>query len=221
MKFNLGELINRQKSMPASPAKQPSVSANNQTAPVGWVSVWTIPELTNSSEQEKEEITVEPDESQPDNESWLVPAPDSDLPESGIVWYAGEDPGEPVSMEDLRSDSAFLHKRKEVLVACLRGENHFDYDGLSPLGAHCIKQLVAWMEANKDSSVDLSGVNLEGVNLSEADLRGLDLSGANLTSANLEEVELCGANLRGASLRCANLKGANLQEANMLGANLT
>ena len=227
MKYNSGESTNPSNNPSPGPC-QPSVDYTagvfNRPGPVGWVLVWTIPEPTNNLEQEKEETTVEAAESPPDNESWLVPAPDADLPESGVVWYAGEDPGEPVSMEDLSSDSAFLHKRKEILVACLLRETQFDYDGLSPLGAHCIKQLVVWIES-QSGRLDLRGADLSDANLCGADLTGANLYGANLNGANLDwaslrEADLRGAYLSGAELSWANLTGADLRGASLCGAEL-
>ena len=217
------------------PKQQPSVTGDD-SAPVGWVTVLKLAEPSPADpqagpeegpEESPEENPEEnPAETKLDSEDWLRPSPGSPLPESGEVWVNGEDNDHAVSLAEVTAvDPSFEEKRKHILAACLRGESNFDYDGLSPLGAHCCKQLVIWLQTSDRNQWNLEDANLRGANLARANLKDVDLSGvtlylANLTAANLEGANLGGANLRGAHLGGANLGGANLTGADLGGANL-
>ena len=86
--------------------------------------------------------------------------------------------------------------------------------------------IMAWRQAHRGETLDLSGANLSGANLRDANLTGANLSAANLSDADLSDAYLSDANLRDANLRDADLRdadlsGANLSEANLSGANLS
>ena len=210
------------------PKWQPSVSLYS----VGFVTVLKLTEplpadpQAGPEEGPEESPEENPAETKLDSEDWLRPSPGSPLPESGEVWVNGEDNDHAVSLAEVTAvDPSFEEKRKHILAACLRGESNFDYDGLSPLGAHCCKQLVIWLQTSDRNQWNLEDANLRGANLARANLKDVDLSGvtlylANLTAANLEGANLGGANLRGAHLGGANLGGANLTGADLGGANL-
>jgi len=235
----------------AKPKQQPSVTGDD-FAPVGFVTVLLLTETPTADpqvgpEESPEESPEEnPAETKLDSKDWLLPSPGSGLPSSGLVWVNGEDNDHAVSSAEVTAvDPSFEEKRKHILAAYLRGESNFDYDGLSPLGAHCCKQLVIWLQTSDSkqwnlrranlyganlyganlSGANLYGANLIAVNLSGANLRNANLEGANLTNANLEDadltgLDLTGADLTGAYLKCANLKGANLRNAFLTGAGL-
>ena len=208
--------------------QQPSVDSDNIYNPVGWVTVLTLtePPLAESqagSEEGRGEGPEESPEENPaetklDNEDWLRPSPGSPLPESGEVWVNGEDNNRAVSLaEVIELDPAFEEKRKHILVAYLRGERNTDYNGLSPLGVHCLMQLVSWLETSDSNQWDLEGADLRGVDLGNVDLRGMNLEGADLEGARLVHTNLRGVNLRGANIKGADLSYADLREAEMRG----
>ena len=205
------------------PKQQPSVDSDNDSALVGFVTVLTLAEPQADSEESPEE---NPAETKLNSEDWLLPSPGSALPESGLVWVNGEDSDHAVSLAEVTAaDPSFEEKRKHILVACLRGESHFDYDGLSSLGVHCLKQLVIWLQISDRKQWNLDGAWLKEANLSGADLKGVSLRGAKLEDAKLEDADLScadlsGADLEGAWLNYVNLKGANLEGAHMAGATL-
>ena len=210
------------------PKWQPSVSLYS----VGFVTVLKLTEplpadpQAGPEEGPEESPEENPAETKLDSEDWLRPSPGSPLPESGEVWVNGEDNDHAVSLAEVTAvDPSFEEKRKHILVACLRGESNFDYDGLSPLGAHCCKQLVIWLHTSDRKQWDLEGADLGGANLAGLDLRGwrlqyLNLRGADLGGANLEDSVQLGTDLRGANLGGANLRGVKLEGANLGGANL-
>jgi uncharacterized protein YjbI with pentapeptide repeats len=230
------------------PSRQPDVESGDDSTQVGWVQVLklTEPPLTygysgpeeSREESPEESLTENPAETQLNSEDWLFPSPDSGLPESGEVWVNGEDNDQVVELADVTSiDPSFEAKRKHILAACLRGESDFDYDGLSPLGVHCLKQLVIWLQTSDRKQwnlfgmdmqgMDLTGANLQGVKMANAKLakvkmRGVNLEGASLEGVDLEGADLEGANLEGAKLAAwdTNLKGVNLAGANLLGVEL-
>ena len=200
------------------PKRQPSVSLDS----VGFVTVLKLTEPlpavaeADSEESPEESLTENPAETKLNSEDWLLPSPGSALPESGLVWVNGEDNDHEVSFAEVTAvDPSFEEKRNHILVACLRGESNFDYDGLSPLGAHCCKQLVIWLHTS-----DRKQWSLRGADLISADLRGASMAGVALTGANLRDANLTGANLKGANLTGANLVGADLKEAEMHSAGL-
>ena len=208
--------------------QQPSVDSGDDSAPVGWVTVLTLtePPLAESqadSEEGPEESPEEnPAETKLDSKEWLLPSPGSALPESGLVWVNGEDNEHAVDLATITSiDPSFAAKRKYILAACLRGETDFDYDELSTLGVHCLKQLVVWLQTSDRKQWNLEGANLTHVNLRGTNLRGVNLEGANLSNTNLTDADLTDVNLRGANLRDANLGYVNLTGADLTGADLT
>ena len=195
------------------PKQQPSVTGADN-ALVGFVTVLLLTEplpadpQAGPEEGPEESPEENPAETKLDSEDWLLPSPGSALPESGLVWVNGEDNDHAVSLAEVTAvDPSFEEKRKHILAACLRGESNFDYDGLSPLGAHCCKQLVIWLHTS-----DRKQWSLRGADLISADLRGASMAGVALTGANLRDANLTGANLKGANLTGANLVGADLKE---------
>ena len=168
-------------------------------------------------------------------------------PHAPVGWISDSGLEQPVFLADLEADSHFITRRSEIIADCLRegkkgqkgrdglynniiqGVGKFKANDLTPLGEHCIKQLVAWFRDNNPinlagadlSNTDLSGIDVRFTSLFGANLSGANLDGANLTSVDITSANLSGANLHGADLRGATARGANLSNANLTNVNLS
>ena len=222
--------------------------------PVGWVAKYSFRVLSRSEDDPAdafyediigERCEIEEGSSPPDSQYWLNPSPDSELIEDCIIDHSEGDLDCAVYPEEIDDfEGAFAEKRTAVLMAHIRGESYNDFSGVSALGAHCLKQLAAWVESSPGSTCleevwlvdqDLSGIDFcklvkDGEHtLQCANLSGANLAGANLQGFNFPSVDLSGANLKGANLKgacfgavdgldCACLQGADLSQANLSGA---
>lgn len=102
-----------------------------------------------------------------------------------------------------------IAQAEAALLDAYRRFTHF-FPAARRLDEAANAELVAELQALRESGASLASFDLTG-----ADLRGVDLHGADLQNAMLE-----GANLEGANLEGANLEGATLSRANLVGARL-